>query len=218
MKSATRRRRKKGPARPRAPRAPKRPRKPRARTAKHRPDWRTAVNRDDLVTALGKVAGQLVANLTRAPLNSHEAVYLRGIANLASKKRLTTAQQLAVLAAKRAGSPLARVIFGKREAKLVDSFLKAQDRKARDTNPTFWKAIRLYLTRGYEVFYREKGKGGAIQRFSPRGFLRFVSNPVYAKKRSMVFGRGNFYFAIPDAKGDFPTNPSRRLRIPGLVN
>ena len=188
--------------------------KPPARSAKpRRPrktrDWRSSIStRNEVVRALKSVAGSLVGRLKRAPLNADEVSYLRGIANLKLGKRLTQAQALAVLAASRAGSPLFRSVFGKREGDLVAAFLSrmnalALKRTRTESNiaaryPELPAGLAMQLAtaqhRGHVIFYKEKGTG-ATQSWSVEGFRRFISNPIYKTRRKGVFGGGTFWTA-----------------------
>ena len=209
------RKHKKREPRPRKKSAPRKPaprkKSPRRPAPKTR-DWRSSpTTRKEIVGALAKIAGSLASSLIRAPLNSSETVYLRGIANLKLGKRPTPAQALALLAAKRAGSPLARAIFGKRENALVTAFVERMTglafRKTRTPTDILKHfshlppGIALQLAQahstGKSIFYREKA-GGATQNWSIDGFRRFISNPIYKLRRTKVFKGGNFWMAHAD--------------------
>lgn len=163
-----------------------------------------------MISALKSVAGSLAGRLKRAPLNSYEVPYLRGIANLKLGKRLTKAQALAVLSASRGGSPLFLSVFGKREQSLIESFLEQLNRTALKRSQTPSSMMRwapelppylaVQLADAFHlrksIFY--KPKHGAVQKWSVEGFRRFITNPIYKARRGKVFSKGTFFAARGD--------------------
>ena len=211
-----RRQRRKEPRKkqPRRPRSPRRPKHPRSRSKKPR-DWRAKVNRREILQSLKKISGRLAGALQRAALNDHEAIYLRGIANLRGKKKLTGAQKLMIGAALRHWGPLKSVMLTKREQKLAMAFKRAETKTSKRHLPGFWAVLKNFLLKGQQIFYREL-KTGAVVSFSPDGFLRFISRPQYKKRRDALLKIGRFYLARPDASGSLPKDPKKRQRIPVL--
>lgn len=172
-------------------------------------DWRSSsASRREVLGALKKVAGSLVGRITRAGVDQDETVYLRGIANLKLGKKLTPAQSIMVLAASRASSFISELVFGKRERKLVDAFLKRNSERAftktrtpmdilkhcPDISPGIAMQLADAHASGKDIYYQEH-KGGAIQRWSADGFRRFISNPIYKTRRARVFSGGKFFSA-----------------------
>lgn len=198
----------------RRPQRPKQPKHPRSRSKKPR-DWRAKVNRGEILQSLKKISGRLATALQRIGLNDHEAIYLRGIANLRGEKALTGAQKLMVMAALRHWGPLKSVMLTKREQKLAMAFRRAETKTSKRHLPGYWTILKIAMSKGQQVFYREL-KTGAVTTFSPDGFLRFISRPQYKKRRDALLKIGRFYLARPDASGSLPKNPKRRQRIPIL--